>query len=66
MRERLNCLIANETGQSEERVTADSDGNFRMDATQAQEYSLVARSLRTRSKSIEPMQSSISDRDGTS
>ena len=43
VRERLNALIAAETGQSVERVTKDSDRNFWMDAEQAREYGLVSR-----------------------
>ncbi|MAG34613.1 MAG: ATP-dependent Clp protease proteolytic subunit [Deltaproteobacteria bacterium] len=42
VRERLNTLIANETGQSIERVNKDSDRNFWMDAEQAKEYGLVS------------------------
>ena len=41
VRERLNELIANETGQPVERVAKDSDRNFWMDAEQALEYGLV-------------------------
>jgi ATP-dependent Clp protease protease subunit len=43
VRERLNALIAAETGQSVERVAKDSDRNFWMDAGQAREYGLVSR-----------------------
>lgn len=43
VRERLNTLIADETGQSVERVEKDSDRNFWMDAEQALEYGLVGR-----------------------
>lgn len=43
VRERLNALIAAETGQSVERVAKDSDRNFWMDAEQAREYGLVSR-----------------------
>ena len=43
VRARLNALIADETGQSVERVTQDSDRNFWMDAAEAQEYGLVGR-----------------------
>ncbi len=43
VRERLNALIAAETGQSIERVAKDSDRNFWMDAEQAREYGLVSR-----------------------
>ena len=43
VRERLNALIAEETGQTVERVTTDSDRNFWMDAEQAKEHGLVDR-----------------------
>lgn len=43
VRERLNRLIAEETGQPIEKVTRDSDRNFWMDAEQACEYGLVSR-----------------------
>jgi ATP-dependent Clp protease, protease subunit len=43
VRERLNALIAAETGQSVERVAKDSDRNYWMDAKQALEYGLVTR-----------------------
>lgn len=42
VRERLNTLIANETGQPVEKVARDSDRNFWMDAEQAREYGLVS------------------------
>jgi ATP-dependent Clp protease protease subunit len=41
LRERINQLIAAETGQDVERVGADSDRNYWMDAPQALEYGLV-------------------------
>jgi ATP-dependent Clp protease protease subunit len=41
VREKLNGLIAAETGQDIERVAKDSDRNFWMDAEQAKEYGLV-------------------------
>ena len=41
VREKLNGLIAAETGQDLERVSKDSDRNFWMDADQAKEYGLV-------------------------
>jgi len=41
LRERINLLIASETGQDVERVAKDSDRNFWMDAEQALEYGLV-------------------------
>ena len=43
VRERLNRLIADETGQPIEKVSRDSDRNFWMDAEQACEYGLVSR-----------------------
>ncbi len=42
VRDRLNALIAAETGQDVERVARDSDRNFWMDAEQAREYGLVS------------------------
>jgi len=41
MRERLNRIIARETGQPIERVTADTDRNFWMSAEDARRYGLV-------------------------
>lgn len=41
VRERLNRLIAAETGQTIERVTKDCDRNFWMDAEAAQAYGLI-------------------------
>jgi len=43
VRERLNQLIANETGQSVERVENDSDRNFWMDAKEALEYGMIGK-----------------------
>jgi ATP-dependent Clp protease protease subunit len=43
VRERLNQLIADETGQPVDRIARDSDRNFWMDARQALEYGLVGR-----------------------
>jgi ATP-dependent Clp protease protease subunit len=43
MRERLNREIAQETGQSYEKVVADTDRNFWMSAEEAVAYGLVAR-----------------------
>jgi ATP-dependent Clp protease, protease subunit len=43
MRERLNRIIARETGQSFEKVVADTERNFWMSAEQAVEYGLVAK-----------------------
>jgi ATP-dependent Clp protease protease subunit len=43
LRERINQLIATETGQDVQRVATDSDRNFWMSASQALEYGLVGR-----------------------
>ena len=43
VRERLNRLIADETGQPLDRVAKDSDRNFWMDAEQALAYGLVGK-----------------------
>ena len=43
LRERLNRMLADETGQSVEKVQKDSDRNFWMTAQEAQEYGLVSR-----------------------
>ena len=43
MRERLNRLIARETGQSYEKVAADTDRNYWMGAEEAIAYGMVAR-----------------------
>lgn len=43
IRERLNQLISEETGQSLEKVRKDSDRNFWMSAQEALEYGLIAR-----------------------
>ena len=42
MRERLNRIIARETGQSFERVVKDTDRNFWMTAEEAKDYGLVS------------------------
>lgn len=42
MRERLNRIIARETGQPLERVAKDTDRNYWMSAEEAREYGLVA------------------------
>jgi len=46
IRERLNRLVAEETGQSIEKVTADNDRDFWMTADEAVAYGLVARVVR--------------------
>lgn len=43
MRERLNRLIAEETGQSYERVAKDTDRNYWMSAQEAIDYGIVSR-----------------------
>jgi len=43
LRERINRLVSHETGQSVEKVSADSDRNFWMSAEQARDYGLVQR-----------------------
>ncbi len=43
MRERLNTIIARETGQPIERIVADTERNFWMGAQQAVEYGLVTK-----------------------
>ena len=42
-REHLNALIAEETGNSIEKVTADSDRDFWMSAEEAREYGLISK-----------------------
>jgi ATP-dependent Clp protease, protease subunit len=43
MRERLNRTIARETGQSYERVVADTERNFWLSTEQARDYGLVSK-----------------------
>lgn len=43
MRERLNRIIARETGQSYEKVAKDTDRNYWMMADEAREYGIVSR-----------------------
>jgi ATP-dependent Clp protease protease subunit len=47
VRERLNNLIAQETGQSLEKVAADSDRDFWMSAQEALEYGLISKIVLT-------------------
>ena len=42
-RERIAGLIARESGQALEKVTADIDRDYWMSATEAKEYGLVSR-----------------------
>lgn len=50
MRERLNRIIARETGQSLEKVVADTERNFWMGAEEAVKYGLVSRIVATASE----------------
>jgi ATP-dependent Clp protease protease subunit len=50
MRERLNRIIARETGQSFEKVVADTERNFWMGAEEAVAYGLVSRVVKTASE----------------
>ncbi|MEA3365034.1 MAG: ATP-dependent Clp protease proteolytic subunit, partial [Candidatus Hydrogenedentes bacterium] len=43
VRERLNAMIAEETGQPYEKVYEDSDRNFWMNAQEAVEYGVITR-----------------------
>jgi ATP-dependent Clp protease protease subunit len=43
MRERLNRLIATETGQTYERVAKDTDRNYWMSAEEAIAYGMLSR-----------------------
>ncbi len=47
MRERLNRLIARETGQTYEKVARDTDRNYWMGADEAIAYGLVSRVVNT-------------------
>jgi ATP-dependent Clp protease protease subunit len=50
LRERINVLIAEETGQEVERVASDSDRNYWMTAEQALEYGLISRIIQSESE----------------
>jgi ATP-dependent Clp protease protease subunit len=50
MRERLNREIAQETGQTYEKVVADTDRNFWMSAEEAKTYGLVSRIINNASE----------------
>jgi ATP-dependent Clp protease protease subunit len=41
MRERLNRILAEHTGQSEQRIAEDTERDFWMTATEAAEYGLI-------------------------
>ena len=47
MRERVNRMIARETGQSYERIVKDTERNFWMNAEAAKEYGIVSRIITT-------------------
>ena len=47
VREKLNNLIAHETGQDVEKVTKDSDRNFWMNAEEARAYGLVSEVIKS-------------------
>ncbi len=50
MREKINRLISEETGQPYEKVEKDTDRDFWMNAEEAQEYGLVSRIVTSRSE----------------
>jgi ATP-dependent Clp protease, protease subunit len=50
MRERINRLISEETGQSYERVEKDTDRDFWMNSDEAKEYGLISRIVTNRSE----------------
>ncbi len=50
LRERLNQLIAEETGQSYEKVAEDTDRDFWMSAEEAKEYGLVDKIIKKKSE----------------
>lgn len=47
IRERINKLISEETGQTVDKVAGDSDRNFWMDAEEAVKYGLVSKIVRS-------------------
>ena len=47
MRERVNRLIAEATGQTYEKISKDTDRNFWMSATEAKDYGMVATIIKT-------------------
>ena len=50
LRERLNKLIADETGNSIEKVSQDSDRNFWMSSEEALEYGLIAKIIKSQTE----------------
>jgi ATP-dependent Clp protease protease subunit len=47
MRDRVNRMIAQETGQAVERIVKDTQRNFWMNAEAAVEYGIVSRIIKT-------------------
>jgi ATP-dependent Clp protease protease subunit len=47
MRDRVNRMIAQETGQTVERIVKDTQRNFWMNAEAAVEYGIVSRIIKT-------------------
>ena len=50
MKATINCIIADATGMSLETVTADTDRDHWLDASEAQKYGLISRVVESRSK----------------
>ena len=50
MKAKINCIIAEATGMSLETVTADTDRDHWLDASEAQKYGLISRVVESRSK----------------
>ena len=50
MKAKINCIIADATGMSLETVTADTDRDHWLDASEAQKYGLISRVVESRSK----------------
>ena len=50
MRDRINELIADQTGQDLEKVEKDTQRNFWMDADEAQEYGLISRIVNSKAE----------------
>ena len=52
LREQLNAMIAESTGQTAEKIATDSDRDFWMNATEAKEYGLIDKVLTKKSKKV--------------
>jgi ATP-dependent Clp protease protease subunit len=50
LRERINQMVARETGQTVEKITHDSDRNFWMSAEEALEYGLISKLIQSSSE----------------